>query len=106
MAKKRYIFKYLEGQCPKILEHFGNYSQLIKAIEEMSELQKEICKIIVSKEAKLAGVIEETADCFIMLMQLRRFFGQSKVDKAIEEKIGRVFMRMSDETDPFGKDVR
>lgn len=64
----------------KAIDHYGSRKQLIKLIEEMNELSKEICKYLVMDpdSPKLAEEIdhiaEETADVFIMLQQLTLIF--------------------------------
>ena len=58
----------------RAVEVYGKDMQLNVAIEEFSELIKEICK---NKrgEDNLDNIIEEMADCYIMLMQLEIIFG-------------------------------
>ena len=56
------------------IETYGAESQLDIAIEEFSELIKEICKHkrhVDNTEA----IIEEMADCYIMLEQMKTIFG-------------------------------
>ena len=56
------------------LNHFGETAQIVMAPEELSEVQKDICK-------KMRGydnadhLAEEIADATIMLEQIRLFFG-------------------------------
>lgn len=54
----------------KAAEHFGVINQLNVAIEELSELQKEICKTLRGC-GDLNHLAEETADALIMIDQLR-----------------------------------
>ena len=58
----------------KAIETYGKDMQLNVAIEELSELIKEICK---SKRGNdnIGNIIEEMADCYIMLSQLRIIYG-------------------------------
>lgn len=53
---------------------YGERNQMVLALEELSEVQKEICKRLrgYSNDEHLA---EEIADATIMLEQLRLFFG-------------------------------
>lgn len=53
---------------------YGEGNQCIVAIEELSEVQKEICKVLRGKD-NLDHLAEEIADATIMLEQLRLFFG-------------------------------
>ena len=57
----------------KALQHYGENSQRIVAIEEMSELIKELCKVA-SCEENIAHIAEEIADVRIMLDQLEIMF--------------------------------
>lgn len=58
----------------KALVHkFGVENQLIVAIEELSELQKELCKSL-RKEENKANICEEIADVEIMLEQIKLLF--------------------------------
>ena len=69
MTQEREI-AILEGAIKK----FGYREQVIVAIEEMAELQKELTKWLGSK-GKTAGLLEEMADVSIMLNQLQLIFG-------------------------------
>lgn len=60
----------LEGAIKK----FSPYHQVIVAIEELSELQKELTKWLRGKYNP-AGMLEEMADVSIMLNQLQLIFG-------------------------------
>ena len=57
----------------KALQHYGANLQLIVAIEEMSELTKELCKVSRGEE-NAAHIAEEIADVRIMLDQLEIMF--------------------------------
>ena len=52
---------------------FGERNQMIVAIEELSECQKEICKILRGGE-DYRHLAEEVADATIMLEQIRLMF--------------------------------
>lgn len=74
------------------LIHFGERVQMVMALEELSECQKEICKKMrgYANEEHLA---EEIADATIMLEQMRLFFGLNelvceKMDKKIQRLDG------------------
>lgn len=56
------------------LETWGEQAQLLKAVEEMSELTKELCKLSLG-ETTLDKLADEIADVTIMLEQLRLIFG-------------------------------
>ena len=72
------------------LIHFGERVQMVVALEELSEVQKEICKKMrgYSNDDRLA---EEIADATIMLEQMRLFFGPNDlVCKKMDEKVQRL----------------
>lgn len=55
------------------LRMYGTENQIAVAIEEMSELTKELCKAKRNK-GKLAAIAEEIADVTIMLEQLKLIY--------------------------------
>lgn len=79
MTQEREI-AILEGAIKK----FGVRPQVIVAIEEMAELQKELTKWLRGKRNP-AGLLEEMADVSIMLNQLELIFGDP-----VEEEIAKL----------------
>lgn len=78
------------------LETFGVDTQLVVALEEMSELQKEICKSLrgFTHPAELA---EELADATIMLEQLRFIFSVGPAaEKIMANKVARLRQRIEE----------
>lgn len=74
----------------KAINTFGESAQMIVALEECSELQKEITKLLRGK-GNLEHLAEEMADAEIMLEQLKLIFGlHSQVTKVKGEKIARL----------------
>lgn len=70
---------------------FGEDSQLLMAVEEMSELQKEICKKFRhNKDASNPELVDEVADVLITVHQVARMCGVEAVNKRISYKIGRL----------------
>lgn len=57
----------------RALDTYGSMSQIVMVFEEMSELQKELCKYLRGKYA-LANIAEEIADVEIMLEQMKMLF--------------------------------
>lgn len=55
--------------CRAALEAFGAEAQMVMAIEEMSELTKEICKRRRGRD-NVEAIAEEVADVEIMLQQM------------------------------------
>ena len=66
----------------QLIKKYGE-NQLIVAIEELSELQKELCKHL-RNNLNIANLIEELADVEIMLEQIKLYFNISPVD--VEKK--------------------
>ena len=56
------------------IEVFGGYGQIVKAVEEMSELTQALCKLLAG-EGDRNNIAEEMADVEIMLEQLRIIMG-------------------------------
>ena len=81
----------------KALKKYGLKMQLIVAIEELSELAKEICKVIRNK-CNINHLIEEIADVEIMIEQLRCFYELGlSVEIVKKEKLERLKKRLNDE---------
>lgn len=73
---------------------FGANMQLVVALEEMSEVQKEICKILRGNGSVL-HLAEEIADATIMLEQIRQIFGvNEEVCQAMDRKVIRLRQRV------------
>ena len=80
------------------LIHFGKANQLVVALEELSEVQKEICKTM-RGDANLDHLAEEIADATIMLEQVRLMFGLNDlVCEKMDEKIQRLDGKLKGET--------
>lgn len=79
------------GVFAKAIELFGKDMQLNVAIEELSELAKEICKNKRGRDNRDA-IIEEMADCYIMLEQMIIMFdiGEIELYGKINEKTNRL----------------
>lgn len=76
------------------LATFGTGVQLIVALEEMSELQKELCKAL-RGDLNLRHLAEEVADATIMLEQVRQMFNiNGQVCEIMDEKVTRLQQRI------------
>lgn len=85
----------------KFLSAWGDESQMRMCIEEMSELTKELCKLMryqrnpKSKEndEKIEqirkNIIEETADVLICASQVKKIVGEKAVEAVMDYKIQR-----------------
>lgn len=81
----------------KALETYGLDLQAMVAIEEMSELTKELCKR--RRGAKnLDAIVEEIADVKIMLSQLTEVYGSEAVQMAFDTKLARLEARLERDT--------
>lgn len=81
------------------LTTFGANCQLVVALEEMSEVQKEICKAL-RGEINPAHLAEELADATIMLEQVRQIFGLNEpVCEMMDSKILRLQKNIKKERD-------
>ena len=90
----------MEAICRQAVNHFGYQSQSLMAIEEMAELQKELCKHFRGK-SNFYQIAEEIADVQIMLEQMIILHD---CREAVEEwkfaKLFRLKELMSDEPNP------
>ena len=77
----------------KAITHFGKNFQIIKAIEELSELITALSRIS-NGGTNLDNVIEEIADVQIMTTQLRQIYGAEAVDAVILQKTKRLSEQM------------
>lgn len=83
--------------CKEALETWGGTAQMLVAVEEMSELQKEILKNVNRKKDNRAQIIEETADVLIMLEQLQLYYGiKQEVENYMEGKLQMIAGRLTD----------
>ena len=77
-----------------ILEHYGSENQLLKTIEEMAELNREIVNVLTNKPSEIE---EEIADVSVMLLQLRILLDGDRIEKIMEEKLDRQMERIAAE---------
>ena len=78
---------------------YGTDNQLMVAVEELSELQKEICKAF-RGQLNEQNLIEEIADVLIMIEQVKMIYGirDKDVDVEIGVKLSRLHSRLHDGT--------
>ena len=76
----------------------GKTMQTVVAIEELSELQKELTKHIRGKGNR-ENLIEEVADVLVMItqVQLMYYIPDDEVEKVMHFKLNRLKERMQDE---------
>lgn len=76
------------------IQTYGKNSQVDKAIEEMSELTKELLKERQNK-GSAEHIMEELADVIIMMYQLMMIFNIADFDHCIDYKIKRLARRLN-----------
>lgn len=82
------------------LRKYGVDTQVMVAVEEMSELTKEICKLY-RGQGGMAELADEIADVTIMLEQLKEIYHiKEVVEDHIDMKIRRLQDRIGMEWDP------
>lgn len=88
--------KYHREDIEKIFTSSDVVTQMVVAIEEMAELQKELTKYIRffksgDKEYYIGGLVEEMADVLIMLEQIKVFFDlpEALIGEKVKKKIER-----------------
>lgn len=81
----------------RAIEAYGKDMQLTVAIEEFSELIKELCKYKRGNDNR-DNIIEELADCHIMMEQIEIIFkiGGVEIHKKVNEKLDRLEKRLAE----------
>ena len=85
IIKNEVTLSQVKTRCDRILRHFGAISQINKCIEELDELQVELTRRKINKEA----IQTEVADVLIMTVQMAMLFGWDEVVKEIQFKLKR-----------------
>lgn len=87
-----------ERKIEQILRHYSPEAQTIKAIEELSELQKELAKIL-NKQGDIKAMKSELADVFVMMTQLMVIYDvdPEEFDAEVAYKLDRQVKRISAE---------
>lgn len=86
--------------CEKAIEKYGEKHQIIKSVEEMSELTKALCKYFECTDKRMEPIIldsidEEMADVEIMMQQLKMIFrNDEQIEARRKEKIERLERRL------------
>ena len=83
------------GVIRQVIDVKGHKHQTIVAIEELSELQKELCKALRGRDNH-REILEETADAMICLIQIREMYNirDDELQKEINEKLQRLEERL------------
>ena len=87
----------------EIIRHYGFRHQMVKACEELSELQTVILQEV-NKHDKypvedIASLTEELADCYVMLRQIEMIncLDSRDIEPIIEGKLARTLERIDNE---------
>ena len=80
--------------CGMAIDTFGEQSQVIVAVEELSELQKDLCKLL-RGQYHIYDMSEEIADVEIMILQMKRMLNNwDAVDVMKQKKLARLAERI------------
>lgn len=84
----------------QLIHHYGYDHQERKAVEEMSELTKELTKIWNCKNESeqiilIDNIQGEIADVYVMINQLMLLYGRDKIMSIAEHKVDRAIRRMN-----------
>lgn len=95
-----------EEKIVNILEHYGDDAQLLKAIEELTELSMELWGLykenpgsdgeVVTSKARKVCIVCEIADVFVMLEQLQLICGieDRELNAMMDYKVDRTLDRI------------
>lgn len=80
----------------KAIVKYGVHNQCVVAVEELAELQKEICKAVRGQLNK-ENLTEELADCWIMTEQIKMMFNitDADINKIVAQKTARLKERLA-----------
>ena len=97
-AAKPRITKCDDLRIELIAAHYGFTPQADMTIEECGELVQAICKLRRAySEDRYRHLLEEVADAYIMLRQMRYLLGYEAIDRIVSEKLDRQIRRIADE---------
>lgn len=84
----------------RAIEAYGKDMQLTVAVEELSELIKEICKNKRGRDNRKA-IIEELADCYIVMEQIAIIFDipNHAINEVVDKKITRLENRLAERSE-------
>ena len=80
----------------RFINAWGTDSQILKAIEETSELNQVLTRQLLSSNSRIPDyyhaptfedIVQEIADAYLMLDQLAYMFGRDQVEHVIERKL-------------------
>ncbi len=87
-------FQRVKKVTPQLLKKYGHDAQIVKAIEELAELQVVLAKFLnmnsLREPLAFDAITNEIADALIMVNQMRILFGEAQVDNEIDCKLTRI----------------
>lgn len=80
-----------------IADTYGISNQVFKLIEETSEFNQAVCKLLTGANAESVGenIKEELADILVVALQLRYLIGEIDIDSIMSKKVQRQLNRIS-----------
>jgi NTP pyrophosphatase (non-canonical NTP hydrolase) len=89
-------YEMITSVLEKAVNHYGKKAQKDQCIEECLELSLAMRKHLryPDDKDKVTHVIDEIADCIIMLGQMSLIFGVDKVEERIDYKVDRLDKRI------------
>lgn len=96
MKQEQKVMPRIHALSPRAIEKWGISAQVIKALEELSELQVQLCKVLNGSPTTEAAVIDDIADVVIVAHQLRKYFGEIEVDKRMHYKLDRLEKKLNE----------
>ena len=82
----------------RFINAWGTESQILKAIEETSELNQVLTRQLLSSNSRIPDyyhaptfeeIVDEVADAYLMLDQMAYMFGRDNVEQVMERKLER-----------------
>lgn len=80
-----------------IANTYGISNQALKLIEETSEYNQALCKLLTGTDQKsiVENIKEELADVLVIALQLRYLIGEIEIDSIMSKKVQRQLNRIS-----------
>lgn len=89
----------------RFINAWGTDSQILKAVEETSELNHVLVRQLLSSNSRIPDyyhaptfedIVQEIADAYLMLDQLAYMFGRDNVELVMERKLTRALQRVEE----------
>lgn len=80
-----------------ICQHYGFFSQRDMLVEEAAELIQSVSKCKRNLPGAFDNFVEECADVYILINQMRTIIGDEKFIAKVDEKLNRQILRINQE---------